>query len=108
MGIEMRIIHTADLHLDSSLGTNLNSVKQKERKRELLLNFERLIDYAKGHNVDVIIISGDLFDKKRIPIRVIDYVFNLINNNPDIDFVLITGNHDEGGFLDVIEIFHQI
>jgi len=100
----MRIIHTADLHLDSSLGTNLNSVKQKERKRELLLNFERLIDYAKGHNVDVIIISGDLFDKKRIPIRVIDYVFNLINNNPDIDFVLITGNHDEGGFLDVIEM----
>ncbi len=107
MGLKMRIIHTADLHLDSSLGTNLNSVKQKERKRELLLNFERLIQYAKNHSVDVIIISGDLFDKKRIPVKVTDYIFNLINNNPEIDFILITGNHDEGGFLDSIEMIPQ-
>ncbi len=99
----MRIIHTADLHLDSALGTNLNNLKQKERKRELLLNFERLIDYSKIHHVDAIIISGDLFDKTRIAVKVIDYVFNLINDNPNIDFILITGNHDESSFIDSIE-----
>ena len=100
----MRIIHTADLHLDSALGTNLNNLKQKERKRELLLNFERLIDYSKSHNVDAIIISGDLFDKARIPVKVVDYVFNLIYDNPDIDFIIISGNHDECSFIDSIEI----
>jgi len=104
MGLEMRIIHTADLHLDSALGTNLNTLKQKERKRELLLNFERLIDYSKKHNVDAIIIAGDMFDKKRISIKVIDYVFNLIICNPEIDFIIITGNHDEKSFIDSFEV----
>ena len=56
----MKIIHTADLHLDSPLGTNLSLLKQKERKRELLLNLERLIEYAKNQSVKIIIIAGDL------------------------------------------------
>ncbi len=100
----MRIIHTADLHLDSPLGTNLKSIKQKERKRELLLNFERLIEYAKNYSVDAIIIAGDLFDKARIAFKTREYVFNLINDNPMIEFILITGNHDENSFVSEMEI----
>ena len=100
----MRIIHTADLHLDSQLKTNLSPLKQKERRRELLLNLERLIEYAKNQRVKVIIIAGDLFDKARIALKTKEYVFNLINDNKDIDFVLITGNHDESLFIEEMEI----
>ncbi len=100
----MKIIHTADLHIDSPLGTNLTTLKQKERKRELLLNLERLIEYANDHIVKVIIISGDLFDKARISTKTREYVFNLIVGNPNIDFVMIAGNHDETSFIDSMEI----
>ncbi|MBR6072484.1 MAG: DNA repair exonuclease [Acholeplasmatales bacterium] len=100
----MRIIHTADLHLDSPLGTNLSLLKQKERKRELLYNFERLINYAKEYSVNMIIISGDMFDRARIAIKTREYIFNLINENPTIDFALISGNHDEDSFVDEMEI----
>ena len=43
----MKIIHTADLHLDSSLSTHLTPLKAEERKKELLNTFERLITFAK-------------------------------------------------------------
>lgn len=100
----MRIIHTADLHLDSPLGTNLNLLKQKERKRELLFNFERLVNYAKEYSVDAIIISGDMFDRARIAIKTREYILNLINENPTVDFILISGNHDEDTFVNEMEI----
>lgn len=100
----MRIIHTADLHLDSPLGTNLSVLRQKERKRELLFNFERLIDYAKSNSVNAIIISGDMFDRARIAQKTKEYVLSLIIDNPSIDFILITGNHDEDSFINEIEI----
>ena len=58
----MRIIHCADLHLDSRLQTHLNREKAKMRRDELLRNFERLAEYASGNGVEVILISGDLFD----------------------------------------------
>ncbi|MCM1083087.1 MAG: hypothetical protein NC393_05185 [Clostridium sp.] len=42
----MKIIHCADLHLDSKLNANLDGAKKRERKAELLGTFTRLIDYA--------------------------------------------------------------
>ena len=55
----MKIIHTADLHIDSPLSLDLNPAFQKDRKRELLYNFERLINYANDNGVHIILISGD-------------------------------------------------
>jgi len=73
----MRIIHTADLHLDSSFEANLNSIKAKERKRELLLSFEALVNYAKENNVKAIIIAGDLFDKPRVSMKTRDFILDV-------------------------------
>lgn len=95
----MRIIHTADLHLDSSLSTNLDSNIQKERRRELLYNFERLINYAIDNGIHIILISGDLFDKNRISLKTKSYILGLIEENSSIDFFYIAGNHDEESFL---------
>ena len=98
----MKIIHTADLHLDSNLEANLNSIVAKERKRELLSNFERLIDYANNHKVDRIIISGDLFDTSRISQKTRNFLIDAINANPKIDFIYVTGNHEEDSFVSTI------
>ena len=91
----MRIIHTADLHLDSSLSTHLTSLKAEERKKELLNSFERLTTFAKENDVKVVIIAGDMFDKKHIPLKIRKKVFDLIKDCPNIDFLYIQGNHDD-------------
>lgn len=91
----MKIIHTADLHIDSSLIKNLNSNVIKERRRELLYNFERLINYAIENEIDIILISGDLFDKAKISLKTKDYILGLIKENPNINFFYVQGNHDD-------------
>ncbi len=100
----MKIIHTADFHFDSKLETNLDPVKAKERKRELLNTFERMVDYAKINDVRAIIIAGDMFDKPRISIKTREFVLNLIKLNPEIDFIYTSGNHDEDSFINSIDI----
>ena len=58
----MKIIHCADLHLDSNMTSNLSREQAKQRKAELLATFERMIAYAKDNFVKAVIIAGDLYD----------------------------------------------
>ena len=62
----MKIIHCADLHLDSKMTSNLDREKARERKNELLLTYKRMIDYANKEGITDIIIAGDLFDTKNV------------------------------------------
>ena len=62
----MRLIHCADLHLDARMTANLTAEKARERRRELLLTFVRLVTYASEHQVEAILISGDLFDTRKV------------------------------------------
>ena len=39
----MRIIHCADLHLDSKLESNLPTNKSRERKKEIIAAFCRMV-----------------------------------------------------------------
>ena len=96
----MKIIHCSDLHLDSKMEANLDKEKARERKYEILLTFERMIDFAKENNVEIIIIAGDLFDKKTISAKAKNIVKTAIISNPEIDFLYLKGNHDEAGFID--------
>ena len=96
----MKIIHCSDLHLDSKMETNLSKEKARERKNEILLTFEKMVEYAKQNEVKIIIIAGDLFDKKNVSVKAKRTVKNQIMLNPDIDFIYLRGNHDESLFLD--------
>ena len=58
----MKIIHCADLHLDSNMTSNLSREQAKQRKAELLATFERMIAYAKDNSVKAVIIAGDLYE----------------------------------------------
>ena len=62
----MKIIHCADLHLDSKMTANLDRKKAKERKIELFNTFNNMVKYASEHDVKAILIAGDLFDKKNV------------------------------------------
>lgn len=90
----MKVIHCADLHLDSRLTSVLPQELAKQRKRELLKAFLNMVDYARDNDVEAIIIAGDMFDSDSILVSTRTGVTNAILTNPSIDFYYLRGNHD--------------
>lgn len=99
----MKIIHCADLHLDSKMTSNLTKEKARERKAELLNTFDRMLRYAVKQHVAAIIIAGDLFDTKNISASARNAVRDGITNHPGIQFYYLKGNHDADSFLGSLE-----
>ena len=95
----MKIIHTADLHLDSKMEANLSPQLAAGRRSELLDTFTRLVEYADDNGVSVILIAGDLFDKPHIRKTAKRRVLEEIFTHPGIDFLYLRGNHDKCDFL---------
>ncbi len=94
----MRIIHCADLHLDSKIDW-LPSEKAKIRREEIIRSFERLCDYATKNNVDVVLIAGDMFDTSRVTIKTRNRVLRSIEMASNVDFLYLSGNHDDDNFI---------
>lgn len=99
----MRIIHCADVHLDSSLQTNLSPEKAKERNAELLRGFERMVEYADQNEVGAVLIAGDLFDTAQVSKTTGSVVYQAIVGHPEINFYYLKGNHDADSFLASME-----
>lgn len=95
----MKIIHCADLHLDSKLESNLPKMKSDERRAELTLAFRRMTDFAVSNGVSAVIIAGDLFDSDCIRETTKEFVLGEIKRLPDITFLYLPGNHDRGSQL---------
>ena len=95
----MKIIHCSDLHLDSRMKSNLDTKKAKERRDEILITYQNMIKYAIENEVKIIIIAGDLFDKKDITVKTKNIVLDSINSNKQIVFIYLKGNHDEANFI---------
>lgn len=95
----MKIIHCSDLHLDSKMETNLDKEKARQRKNEILIAFQNMVNFANENDVKVIIIAGDLFDKNKISVKAKNIVKDTITANKNIDFIYLKGNHDEGSFI---------
>lgn len=100
----MKIIHCADLHLDSRMESNLSKEKADERKKELLQSFMNMVEYASKNEVQVILIAGDLFDTSSTQaIRIKKQVAYEIENNSKITFLYLRGNHDKDDYFASME-----
>ena len=99
----MKLIHVADLHLDSPMKTHLDKEKAEKRKNELTLNFSRLCETAADLEVKAILIAGDLFDTKSVSKKVAGMVLSQINKYKDINFYYLRGNHDRESFISFIK-----
>jgi DNA repair exonuclease SbcCD nuclease subunit len=91
----MKILHTSDLHIGSPLTSRLSQDKVRERKGELLTNFERMIEEAVYQRVSLFIIAGDLFDTSKITKSNAERVIGAIARCPSIDFLYLSGNHEK-------------
>lgn len=86
----MKILHTSDWHI----GRLLNDYSLLEDQRFLL---ERLYGLIEENGVEVLLISGDLFDR-RVPsaqaVKLLDEVFFHLVAKMKIKVLAIGGNHD--------------
>ena len=99
----MKLIHTADLHLDSELSAHLDKERAKMRRAEILDTFRRMVSWAEENGVSAILISGDLFDTKAVRKGSREMVLSAFRDHPDIEFYYLRGNHDEDSFIETVE-----
>ena len=94
----MKIIHCADLHLESKID-GVSSEKSKIRREEILHTFERMCDFACKNGVSAVIIAGDMFDTGKVTIKTQARVLSAISKCENVDFLYLSGNHDEDNFI---------
>lgn len=85
----MKIIHTADIHLDSPLAQVKDSAT---RRYELLLALSNMAEYANNNDIKAIIVAGDLFDNQFASDSTVSGVAEIVNRSKASWFVL-QGNH---------------
>ena len=61
----VKILHASDFHLDSPFGA-LSEERARQRRQECRQLADRLVDYANDHGVQLMLLSGDLFDGERV------------------------------------------
>ncbi len=87
-----KILHTGDLHLDSPFSSLSLAESEAARERQLG-TFCRMMKYAKDEAIDLVLISGDMFDGKYITKRTADIVCKELQDLP-CPVVIAPGNHD--------------
>ncbi|WP_207421128.1 metallophosphoesterase family protein [Desertivirga brevis] len=86
----MKILHTADWHL----GKRLEKFSRLEEQKEVLAE---IIDIADAHDVDAVLVAGDLFDSFNPSTEAIELLYKTLKrltNNGRRAVVAIAGNHD--------------
>jgi len=88
----IRFIHAADLHLDSAF-VALDGEEARLRRRELRALPDALADLALAEKVDVVLLSGDLFDGAEIYPETIERLRGALERMACPVFIA-PGNHD--------------
>ncbi len=86
----MRILHTSDWHL----GKRLNQFSRIEEQRQVL---DEIVDIADKQAVDLIVITGDLFDSFVPPVEAQELFYatlKRLSQNGGRPVIAIAGNHD--------------
>ena len=79
----MKLIHCADIHLDSPMQTHMTARQAATRSAEVLRSFVRMTQYARENGVRAVIIAGDLFDGDRVRERTVDAVLDAMQKTPE-------------------------
>lgn len=91
----MKFLHMADVHLDApfvELGQAIG--KAESRRRELKETFLKGLEVALNNSVDVILISGDLFEHKYVEKSTIRFINDKFREISPIKVFISPGNHD--------------
>jgi len=91
----IKFLHCADIHLDmpfTSLGAD--NTKSQGRRQDLKDTFDGIIKVAKAEKVDILLISGDLYEHDYVKKSTISYVNGKFSEIPLVEIFIVPGNHD--------------
>ncbi len=91
--MHLRFLHLSDIHLDIPF-VGLVAEKSEERRRVLRSSFMRAMQYVRESNINVVLISGDLFDTKYATNTTAEVLIREFTNCPDTVFIIAPGKCD--------------
>lgn len=100
--LDMKILHTSDLHIGKYIGTY-----DLKEDTEYVLN--QVVDTAIRERVEVVLISGDIFDRPNPSEEAIKMYVSFLKGllDKNIKVIAISGNHDSGirlsAYKDILE-----
>ncbi len=89
----IKILHTADMHLDSPF-TLMDASLSEARRADLRSAFTALMMYVKDNKIDILLIAGDMFEHEYATKETIALVMREFAKVPDCKIVIAPGNHD--------------
>ena len=90
--MELKIIHTADIHFDTAFSGLAETNKAAVRRQDLRKTFSSIIELSK--TADMLFISGDLFDGKMVSRTTLDFLKREFEKIPHTRVFISAGNHD--------------
>lgn len=88
----MRILHAADLHLDSAFAA-LSSDRARQRRRESREILNALSELVQKEQVDLVLLAGDLFDGEHVYPETIEQLKDALTKM-NCPVFISPGNHD--------------
>ena len=89
----LRFLHCSDIHLDTSF-TGLTADKSEERRRVLRSSFMRMMQYVRDSSINVVLMSGDIFNTEYATNTTAEVLIREFNNCPETVFIIAPGKHD--------------
>ncbi len=91
----MKFVHIADIHFDTPFENLKNKKSYKDRIREEQIEaFKKVITYIRENEIDLFIISGDLFEQEHVEIDTIEFIIKELKTIPEVKILISPGNHD--------------
>lgn len=89
----IKIVHIADLHLDSPFaGSGIS--EREEKRNELLGAFSQVCKICRDENIDLLLIAGDFFDGDFIRRETADFLSQKFEEMNNTRIFIAPGNHD--------------
>lgn len=89
----LRFLHCGDIHLDTPF-VGLSAEKSEERRRMLRGSFVKMMQYIRETNINVVLMSGDIFNTEYATNTTAEVLIREFKNCPETEFIIAPGKHD--------------
>ena len=89
----LRFLHCGDIHLDTPF-VGISAEKSEERRRMLRASFVKMMQYIRETNINIVLMSGDIFDIEYATNTTAEVLIREFKNTPDTEFIISPGKHD--------------
>ena len=91
----IKLIHIADLHLDTPFtGSGFSREQALQRRTDLRENFQRCFEIAQERKADAVLIAGDLFEEEYVSVKTFQRAMTAISGFERGPVIIAPGNHD--------------